>query len=73
MSSSLFVVPRQVQQSDPAPEAESEPLEVTGNAQTDIETALRAIAFLVEFVQIADPAELRHCVDVLTERRGRQR
>lgn len=74
MSSSLFVVPKQVQQSESSPqEVETDSIEMSGDAQADTETALRAIAFLIEFVQLADPGELRRCVEICRQYRERQR
>jgi hypothetical protein len=43
------------------------PLTVTGNVCADLETALRAIAFLVEFMEGVGADGFRECADTLQE------
>ena len=48
-------------------EPKPEPLTATGNVAVDLETALRAIAFLVEFIDGLGVEGLRHCADTVRE------
>jgi len=63
----LFVVPKQ--ESRPpidTEEIECDPLEVSGDVATDLETAIRAFAFLVEWVEEAGASGgLRICADAV--------
>jgi hypothetical protein len=60
-----FVVPKQPIQQHPEPEGiESEVFELSGDVKKDLETALRAVAFLLDFVDSVGGAEgLRTCAD----------
>jgi len=61
----LFVVPKQEIQSPIEPEeVESDLLEVSGDTAADLETAIRALAFLVDWIENVGGAEgLRICAD----------
>lgn len=61
----LFIVPRQpVEQSSEPEEIEEEDFRVSGEVKTDLETALRAIAFLLDFIDSVGGAEgLRCCAN----------
>jgi hypothetical protein len=48
-------------------EPKPEPLTVTGNVSADLETALRATAFLIEFIERLDPEDLQRCADAVRE------
>lgn len=61
----LFIVPRQpVEQTAEPGEIEEEDFRVSGEVKQDLETALRAIAFLFDFVDSVGGADgLRACAD----------
>lgn len=64
----LFVVPKQAVEQSPEPEPTDTDLRVSGNVNTDMETALRAIAFLLDFIDSVGGAEgLRACADDIRE------
>lgn len=60
-----FVVPKRPIQQHPEPEEiESEVFELSGDVKTDLETALRAVAFLLDFVDsVGGAGGLRACAD----------
>ena len=69
----LFVVSKeQVVQSEQPEGATPEPLELSGNVSADTETALRALAFLLEFLECMGPDELRRTADEIRAFRVRQ-
>ena len=61
----LFIVPRQpVDQATEPEEIEEEDFRVSGEVKQDLETALRAIAFLLDFIDSVGGAEgLRCCAN----------
>jgi len=63
----LFVVPKQIiQPPSELEEVECDPLKVSGDVAADLETAIRAFAFLVEWVEEAGAAGgLRICADAV--------
>jgi hypothetical protein len=62
--SNLFVVPRQEVAQTPEPEEiENEPLVLSGDMAADLDNALRAIAFLVDFVNNVGADGLLDCAD----------
>jgi hypothetical protein len=50
------------------PKAEPGPFEVSGDMYRDAETALRSLAFLVDFLRMIEGAELRRCADEILRR-----
>lgn len=71
----LFVVPNEpVTEAEPNQEADAigESLELSGDVKVDTETALRALAFLIEFIDEAGPDELRRCADEIRSSRVQQ-
>ena len=69
-----FIVPKEpIEQSAEQEEmAESEPLELSGDVNADTETALRVLAFLIEFLDATGPDELRRSADEIRAFRVRQ-
>ncbi|HEY6443367.1 MAG TPA: hypothetical protein VIY66_08520 [Candidatus Acidoferrales bacterium] len=61
----LFIVGQQPIEPEETPPETDEPetYEVCGDANADTETALRALAFLMEFLDEVGPDELRRCAD----------
>jgi hypothetical protein len=51
-------------------EIEPGPFDVSGDTGRDLETALRAFAFLVDFVKEVGSDELRKCADVVCDLRS---
>jgi hypothetical protein len=71
--SRLFVVPKQqVEQSRETEETGPELFGVSGDTGADLETALRTLAFLMEFIEVVGPDELRRCADEIHAFRVRQ-
>ena len=61
----LFVVPRgPLEQPPEAKSVEADVFEISGEVKTDLETALHAIAFLLDFIDSVGGADgLRCCAD----------
>lgn len=53
----LFIVPKTARPQQPSPEADAESFQVTGDTLADLETALRALAFLLEWMLRSGPEE----------------
>lgn len=58
----LFVVQKHEERAA-EPEFTPEPLELSGDTKADLETALRALAFLMEFIEVVGPEQLRRSAD----------
>ena len=68
-----FIVPKEpVEQSVQQEEETPEPLEISGDVRADTEGALRALAFLIEFLDEVGPDELRRCADEIHASRVQQ-
>ena len=65
----LFVVPEQPLEQPPEIEPiDTDVFRVSGDTKTDLETAMRAIAFLLDFIDSVGGAEgLRACADDIRE------
>ena len=65
----LYVFPSRkpvpIEEIPKAEEIESERYELTGDTQQDAETALRAIAFLIDFMNVVGADEFRRVAGVL--------
>ena len=71
----LFVVPKQpINPGDTEPdELEEESFELSGDIKADLETALLAVAFLLDFVDSVGPDGLRCCANEIREFRKEHR
>jgi hypothetical protein len=59
----LFIVPKgPIEQSEQQSEM-AEPMGLSGDVKADTEKALRALAFLLEFLDYMGPDQLRSCAD----------
>ncbi len=65
----LFVVPKQsIQELEEVEQTETELFELSGVVKADLENALRALAFLLDFVDLVGGADgLRGCADAVRE------
>lgn len=59
----LFVVSKQGPPVAQPEQSEADPLRVTGDTKADLVTALRALAFLMSFLEAIGPEELRRTAD----------
>jgi hypothetical protein len=64
----LFIVqPGEQRPADGSDESSEEIPELTGDTARDLETALRAMAFLVDFMLQLEPGEIRRCANAVRD------
>jgi hypothetical protein len=68
----LTIVGKQPAEGLQEPASEPGFLEVSGDTRRDLETALRAFAFLIDFVKEVGSDELRNCADEVGDLPGQR-